>query len=177
MTAPPLNLQNINSGKPNSLYEIGLQRIDGKIESMAEYQGNWTLVVNVASKCGFTPQYEGLENLYQTFRARSLVVLGFPCNQFLKQEPADNLTIVEFCSTRYQVTFPMFAKTDVNGPNAHPLYQVLKKQARSWLGIERIGWNFTKFLIYPHGSKIERFGPTTTPAAIGKRLDTLLLSR
>ena len=129
MSATPIKPKDSSSARQIDLYAIGLQRIDGTIGSMAEYEGNWTLVVNVASKCGFTPQYEGLENLYQTFRARGLVVLGFPCNQFLKQEPADNLAIVEFCSTRYQVTFPMFAKTDVNGLNAHPLYQVLKKRA------------------------------------------------
>jgi len=157
-----------------SLYSVNLQRIDGSRESMSKYQAKWVLVVNVASKCGFTPQYEGLEKLYQEYQFRDFTILGFPCNQFMRQEPASDSEVLQFCSTRYQVTFPMFAKTDVNGPNTHPLYIFLKARARSWLGIQRIGWNFTKFLINPDGSEVERFGPTTTPKAIGQRLKQLI---
>jgi glutathione peroxidase len=144
---------------------------------MEQYRGKWILVVNVACKCGFTPQYAGLEKLYQDFRGKGFEVLGFPCNQFLGQEPSSDQEIQSFCSLRYQVSFPMFAKVEVNGPGTHQVYRFLKKQARSWIGFQRIGWNFTKFLVYPDGRTVERFAPTTTPDAIGKRLAALMASK
>jgi glutathione peroxidase len=158
-------------------YGLTARRIDGSDEPMEQYRGKWILVVNVASKCGFTPQYAGLEKLYQDFRGKGFEVLGFPCNQFLGQEPSSDQEIQSFCSLRYQVSFPMFAKVEVNGPGTHQVYRFLKKQARSWIGFQRIGWNFTKFLVYPDGRTVERFAPTTTPDAIGKRLAALMASK
>jgi glutathione peroxidase len=165
---------NQNNTNHDDFYSISARRIDGSEESMEQYRDKWILVVNVASKCGFTPQYSGLEKLYQDFRGRGFVILGFPCNQFMGQEPASDSEILGFCSTRYQVSFPMFSKIDVNGPATHEVYRFLKQQARSWLGFQRIGWNFTKFLVHPDGRTVERFSPTTTPAAIGNRLSTLM---
>ncbi len=163
-----------NNTARDSFYSLSARRIDGFEESMDRYRGKWIVVVNVASKCGFTPQYAGLEKLYQDFRDRDFVILGFPCNQFLGQEPASEREILEFCSTRYQVSFPMFSKVEVNGPSTHPIYKFLKQQARSWMGLQRIGWNFTKFLVHPDGMTVERFSPTTSPAAIGNRLTSLM---
>jgi len=165
-----------NDGASDDFYTITARRIDGSEESMEHYRGKWILVVNVASKCGFTPQYAGLEKLYKDFQDQGFVILGFPCNQFMGQEPASDAEILGFCSTRYQVSFPMFSKVDVNGSSAHGLYRFLKTQARSWLGFQRIGWNFTKFLVYPDGRTVERFSPTTTPATIGNRLTALMVA-
>lgn len=150
----------------NGIYDIEVKTIDGRIEKLSSYAGKYLLVVNVASKCGFTPQYKGLEKLYRNFNDKGLTVLGFPCDQFGHQEPGDEKEIKNFCSLNYEVSFPMFAKIDVNGPNTHPLYQVLKKQAKGLLGSERIKWNFTKFLIDPQGNVIERYAPMTTPIQI-----------
>ena len=132
------------------------------------------LIVNTASKCGFTPQYEGLEALYRDYRDRGLVVLGFPCNQFGEQEPGDAAEIASFCKLTYDVNFPMFAKIDVNGPSASPLYDWLKSTAAGVLGSEAIKWNFTKFLVDRNGTVVDRFAPTIEPEALTKEIEALL---
>lgn len=151
--------------RPQSLYDIPVTTIDGRVESLEVYRGRVLLIVNVASQCGFTPQYAGLETLYRAHRARGLTVLGFPCNQFGAQEPGDERTIRAFCVDRYDVSFPLFAKVDVNGPQAHPLFRYLTARRRGWLG-RRIAWNFTKFLIDREGRVVRRFGPNVAPARI-----------
>lgn len=135
---------------------------DENIE-MSAYRGQVALVVNVASQCGFTPQYEGLEALYRRYKDQGLVVLGFPCDQFGHQEPGTDSEILEFCTTRFQVSFPLFAKIDVNGTGAHPLYQWLKNEKTGVLGTQAIKWNFTKFLVGRDGQVIKRYGSSTTP--------------
>jgi glutathione peroxidase len=137
---------------------------------MAEFRGQALLIVNVASECGFTPQYAGLERLYRTYHARGFSVLGFPCDQFGHQEPGANAAIARFCADTYDVTFPMFAKIDVNGAAAHPLFRWLKSQRKGILGTEAIKWNFTKFLVSRHGDVVNRFGPADTPDAIERQL-------
>lgn len=158
----------------SSLYQISAQRLDGTAQSLADYAGKVLLVVNTASQCGFTPQYEGLEALYQRYGAQGLVVLGFPCNQFGSQEPGSAEEIAGFCQKNYGVSFPMFAKIDVNGDDAHPLYRLLKQAARGLLGSEAIKWNFTKFLIDRQGNVVERYAPTTAPEALTKDIEALL---
>jgi glutathione peroxidase len=158
----------------SSVYEFSAQTLDGRQASLADYRGKVMLIVNTASKCGFTPQYEGLEALYKTYADRGLVVLGFPCNQFGAQEPGDATEIANFCSLTYDVSFPMFAKVDVNGPQAHPLYQFLKKARKGILGSEGIKWNFTKFLIDKSGAVVGRYAPTEAPAAIEGDIKKLL---
>ena len=153
-----------------SLYDIPVTAIDGTPTTLAAYRGQVLVVVNVASRCGFTPQYRGLEALYREFCDRGLTVLGFPCNQFLHQEPRPDAEIAEFCQLKYDVTFPLFAKVDVNGPAAHPLFVWLKDRARGTLGTRRIKWNFTKFVVGRDGEAVRRYGPTTSPARIGRRL-------
>ena len=138
---------------------IPVTTIDGEARTFGEFAGKLTLVVNVASQCGFTPQYAGLEALHQKFKERGLSVLGFPCNQFGAQEPGGEQTIKSFCSLNYDVTFPMFAKIEVNGANAHPLFTALKKAAPGLLGTEAIKWNFTKFLIDGEGNVVKRYAP------------------
>ncbi|MHC1478983.1 glutathione peroxidase [Frateuria aurantia] len=155
-------------------YDFSVKDIDGRPRALSEWQGHPLLIVNVASQCGFTPQYEGLEALYQAWRERGLVVLGFPCNQFGHQEPGDAEEIKLFCSTEYEITFPLFAKVEVNGPQADPLYQWLKSQAKGIFGTEKIKWNFTKFLVGPDGKVLRRFAPADTPAKIGAQLESLL---
>ena len=145
------------------LYDIPLIRIDGSQTSLAEFLGKVLLIVNTASACGFTPQYAGLESLYRHYRDRGLVVLGFPCNQFGGQEPGSDAQIADFCEKRFEVSFPMFAKVDVNGPQAHPLFVELKRQVPGLLGTEGIKWNFTKFLVDRKGKVISRFGSVTSP--------------
>lgn len=149
-----------------NLYDIEVRDISGQPRRLAEYAGKTLLIVNVASKCGFTPQYEGLEALYRLYKDRGLEVLGFPCDQFGHQEPGDEAEIQHFCSLTYEVSFPMFAKVEVNGAQAHPLYQTLKKAAPGVLGSEAIKWNFTKFLVDPQGRVVHRYAPATTPKAI-----------
>ena len=149
-----------------TLYDIEVQTIDGRAESISAYMDKTLLIVNVASECGFTPQYEGLEQLYREFKDRGLVVLGFPCNQFGRQEPGTESDIASFCSTTYHVTFPLFARIDVNGPHAHPLYQWLKSEKKGVLGTEAIKWNFTKFLVDRHGAVLRRYAPNDTPQSI-----------
>lgn len=140
---------------------------------MDTYKGKTVLVVNTASKCGFTPQLEGLEQLNRQFKDKGLVILGFPCNQFGNQEPGDEKSIAEGCVINYGVTFQMFSKVDVNGDNAHPIYKYLKKELGGWFG-SRIKWNFTKFLIDANGKPIKRFSPMTKPEKIGNYLEKLL---
>jgi glutathione peroxidase len=155
-------------------YDFMARDIDGVDQPLAAYRGKPLLVVNVASKCGFTPQYEGLQALYARFRGQGLEVLGFPCDQFGHQEPGDENEIKTFCSTRYDVTFPMFAKIDVNGANAHPLYQWLKSEKAGILGTEAIKWNFTKFLVDRTGRVVRRYAPSDTPAKIENDIAAVL---
>ncbi len=157
-----------------SIYDFSAKTIDGDEQPLAAYRGNAMLVVNVASKCGFTPQYAGLEALYRRYRDAGLVVLGFPCDQFGHQEPGDEAEIRKFCSLNYDVSFPMFAKIEVNGANAHPLYAYLKHAAPGLLGSEVIKWNFTKFLIGRDGTVVRRYAPTDTPEAIEKEIAAAL---
>jgi glutathione peroxidase len=151
-------------------YDFSARDIDGNEQSLGAWRGKTMLVVNVASKCGFTPQYKGLEELWRSHREEGLVVLGFPCDQFGHQEPGDEAEIRNFCSTSYDVTFPMFAKIEVNGDNAHPLYKWMKKEQKGLLGTEAIKWNFTKFLIDADGNVVKRYAPNDTPEKIGKDL-------
>src|SRR5215475_9043034 len=157
-----------------SIYDIPVTTIDGKPATLEPYRGKVMLVVNVASKCGFTPQYKGLEDLYQTYKDRGLVILGFPCNQFLSQEPGDEKEIQQFCSLKYNVTFPMFAKVEVNGKNTHPLYKHLKDSARGFLWTRAIKWNFTKFLVDREGRVVRRFATATEPKKLAGAIERLL---
>ena len=156
------------------IYAFNAPRLNGQEQSLAEYDGRVMLIVNTASKCGFTPQYEGLEKLYQQYKDKGLVVLGFPCNQFGSQEPGGKEDIQEFCQLNYGVSFPMFDKIDVNGSITHPLYEYLKKQATGVLGSESIKWNFTKFLVSREGKVVDRFAPTTKPEDMARDIEALL---
>ncbi len=156
------------------IHEFSVELLTGGQQPMADYTGKVLLIVNTASHCGFTPQYAGLEALYQRYRERGLVVLGFPCNQFGSQEPGDAEEIASFCQKNYGVSFPMFAKIEVNGDNAHPLYQYLKKAAPGLLGSEGIKWNFTKFLVNRQGEVSERYAPATAPESIANDIEKLL---
>ncbi len=149
-----------------SIYDFKANTLQGQEKSLGEYRGQVMLIVNTASKCGFTPQYEGLEKLYEKLSGKGLTVLGFPCNQFGAQEPGSASDIGSFCQVNYGVTFPMFAKIDVNGPDAHPLYKFLKEEKPGLLGSQRIKWNFTKFLVDRAGKVVGRFAPTTKPEQI-----------
>ena len=149
-----------------SFYDFSARRNDGRTESLGAYKGKAALVVNVASQCGFTPQYEGLETLWRAHKDEGFVVLAFPCNQFGAQEPGDAAEIAKFCTLKYDVTFPLFSKIDVNGPNAHPLFEWLKKERPGLAGTKAIKWNFTKFLVDREGRVVTRYAPQTTPAAI-----------
>ncbi|AXH15321.1 glutathione peroxidase [Malaciobacter mytili LMG 24559] len=157
-----------------SIYDIEVKTIEGKTIKMSEYKNKVLLIVNVASFCGFTSQYEGLEKLYKKYKTKDFVVLGFPCNQFMNQEPEDEQKIKEFCSLTYDVTFPMFSKVEVNGENTHDLYKLLKQEASGVLGTEAIKWNFTKFLVNKQGKIVERFAPSTTPESLEKQIENLL---
>jgi len=157
-----------------SIYDFSVKTIDGEQKSLADYRGKTLLIVNVASKCGFTSQYEGLEKLYEQYKGQGLEVLAFPCNQFGAQEPGSEAEIKSFCSLTYNVTFPLFAKIDVNGPNTAPLFEFLKKEEKGILGTEGIKWNFTKFLVDKNGNVVERYAPTTTPESIGEKVAPLL---
>jgi glutathione peroxidase len=157
-----------------TLYDIEAKTIDGGARPLRDYAGKVLLVVNVASKCGFTPQYEGLEALYKKYAPSGLEILGFPCNQFGAQEPGSESDIAAFCSTNYGVTFPMFAKIDVNGEKTHPLYRLLKRAAPGLLGSEAIKWNFTKFLVDRAGKVVKRYAPTDTPRALEGDIEALL---
>ena len=155
-------------------YDFSAKAIDGSEVSFDAYRGKVLLIVNTASKCGFTYQYEGLEMLHEQLSDQGLVVLGFPCNQFSDQEPGDEAEIAEFCRLTYDVQFPMFAKIEVNGPDAHPLYKWLKSNAQGILGTEGIKWNFTKFLIDRTGTVFSRYAPTTKPEAIRGEIEELI---
>jgi glutathione peroxidase len=157
-----------------SVYTFSAKSLDGADRLLSDFEGQVLLIVNVASKCGFTPQYEGLEALYRQYKDRGLAVLGFPCNQFGAQEPGDAAEIARFCSLTYEVDFPMFAKVEVNGPGAHPLYDYLKKEKKGLLGSEGIKWNFTKFLIGRDGEVVERFAPTVKPQDMASAIEKLL---
>lgn len=159
-----------------TFYEFNAKTLQGKEVSMEEFKGKTVLVVNTASQCGLTPQYEGLEKLYEKYKDKGLVILGFPCNQFGNQEPGDEKSISEGCVLNYGVTFPMFSKVDVNGSTAHPIFKYLKGKLGGLLG-SRIKWNFTKFLIDPKGRPVKRFAPITKPEALEKDILKLLESK
>jgi glutathione peroxidase len=158
----------------NSIYDLTADSLSGAPTDLARYRGKVLLIVNTASKCGFTPQYQGLEAVYQQFRERGVEVLGFPCNQFGNQEPGDAGEIGAFCEKNYGVTFPVFAKVDVNGAHAHPLFVKLKHDAPGILGTQRIKWNFTKFLVGRDGKVVTRYAPTTKPESIAADIERLL---
>jgi glutathione peroxidase len=155
-------------------YDFSARTIDGEEQPLDAYRGKALLIVNVASKCGFTPQYTGLEALYRGHKDEGLEVLGFPCDQFGHQEPGNEEEIKNFCSITYDVSFPLFAKVDVNGAHAHPLWKWLKEEKSGFLGIDGIKWNFTKFLVDREGNVINRFGSVTKPDAISSDIEKLL---
>lgn len=157
-----------------SVYDYRAQSITGTEVALADFKGQVLLVVNTASKCGFTPQFKGLELLYERYRARGFAVLGFPCNQFLSQDPGDNAQISEFCELNYGVSFPMFAKIEVNGDKADPLFRHLTQAAPGLLGSRAIKWNFTKFLVDRNGQVIRRYAPATKPEDIAADIEALL---
>lgn len=157
-----------------TIYDFSAEKLEGGEQSLADYTGKVLLIVNTASKCGFTPQFEGLEKVFEKYNDQGFVVLGFPCNQFASQDPGSNNEIGEFCQRNYGVSFPMFAKVDVNGSNAHPLYKFLSKEAKGLLGSESIKWNFTKFLIGRDGNVIDRYAPTTKPEDMVKDIEKAL---
>jgi glutathione peroxidase len=160
-----------------NVYGFSAEKLDGTEVPLSVYEGKVLLIVNTASKCGFTPQYAGLESLYKKYKDQGVEVLGFPCNQFGAQEPGSADEIAEFCTLHYGVTFPIFAKIDVNGPQTHPLFKFLKSEQSGILGaigLDGIKWNFTKFLVDREGSVVGRFAPTTTPADLAPAIDKLL---
>jgi glutathione peroxidase len=157
-----------------SVYQFSANSLAGEEVSLEKYKGKVLLIVNTASKCGLTPQYEGLEDLYKELADQGLEILGFPCNQFGKQEPGSSEEIASFCLKNYGVSFPMFEKVDVNGAEAHPLYKYLKSSAKGLLGSEAIKWNFTKFLINKDGEVVERYSPTTPPEKLKADIEKLL---
>jgi glutathione peroxidase len=160
--------------KMMSVYDFTVKTIRGEEQSLADYRGKVLLIVNTASKCGFTPQYKELQELYEQYRDRGFVVLGFPCNQFGHQEPGTEEEIEQFCQVNYGVTFPMFAKVDVNGENAHPLFQYLKEKAPGVFGTKAIKWNFTKFLVDRNGNVVARFASQTKPSELKNEIEELL---
>lgn len=158
----------------SNIYDFQVNTISGEQTSLAPYRGKVLLVVNTASQCGLTPQFEGLEEIYRKFQDRGLVILGFPCNQFAQQDPGSDGEILTFCQRNYGVSFPMFSKIDVNGTGTHPLYQHLKSAAPGVFGSERIKWNFTKFLVDREGNVVRRFAPATKPAKIEQAISAIL---
>lgn len=155
-------------------FDFNALDIEGRDRSLREFEGKVLLIVNVASRCGFTPQYAGLQRLWETYRERGLVVLGFPCDQFGHQEPGNEAEIASFCRLDYGVDFPMFAKVEVNGANAHPLWTWLKTQKGGFLGIGAIKWNFSKFLVGRDGRVIERYAPNDAPASLARDIEAAL---
>ncbi len=155
-------------------YDFTCTALNGQAVDLADYQGKVTLIVNTASKCGFTPQYQGLEELYQKFKDRDVAVMGFPCNQFGRQEPGEAKDIGEFCEINYGVSFPMFAKIEVNGSATDPLYEHLKTAAPGLLGSKKIKWNFTKFLVDQNGKVLKRYAPSVKPEALHDDIEKLL---
>ncbi|SAK66876.1 glutathione peroxidase [Caballeronia pedi] len=162
------------SAASDGIYGFSAETLDGATVGLDTYRGKVLLIVNTASECGFTPQYNGLQHIYQELAARGFEVLGFPCNQFGKQEPGDAGQIGSFCEKNYGVTFPMFGKIEVNGANAHPLYKYLKDKEPGLLGIEAIKWNFTKFLVDRQGNVVKRYAPQTKPESIVEDIEKLL---
>jgi len=158
----------------STVYDFEALQINGQSVSLSQFRGKVMLIVNTASACGFTPQFAGLEELHETYGNKGLVVLGFPCNQFGAQDAGSNDEIAEFCQLNYGVSFPMMAKIDVNGPQAHPLYQWLTKEAPGLLGSKAIKWNFTKFLVGKDGQVLKRYAPTDTPAGMAKDIEAAL---
>ncbi len=158
----------------SNIGDFSVQGIAGETVDLAQYAGSVVLVVNVASQCGFTPQYEGLQALYEQYKDRGLVVLGFPCNQFGAQEPGNEAEILDFCTTKFNVSFPLFAKVDVNGENAAPLFTWLKGEKPGLLGIEAVKWNFSKFLLDKQGKVVDRFAPMTKPEDLSAEIEKLL---
>jgi len=158
----------------SNAFDFSAVDIDGNLQPLSQYAGKVLLVVNVASQCGFTPQYTGLERLWRDYRDRGLVVLGFPCDQFGHQEPGDEAEIRNFCSLEYDVDFPLFAKLDVNGDDAHPLWRWLKQQKSGVLGIDAIKWNFSKFLVGRNGQVLARYAPVDTPASLAADIEAAL---
>ncbi len=157
-----------------SVYSIPVKTINGKETTLLPYKGKYLLIVNVASKCGYTPQYKGLEELYQKYKDKGVAVLGFPCDQFGNQEPGDEKEIQSFCELNFGVSFPLFSKINVNGKGTHPLYAHLKKEGKGILGTQAIKWNFTKFLVAPDGEVLKRYSSQAQPEKIGKELEKLL---
>jgi len=157
-----------------TVYDFSAPNIRGEEKPLATYRGQVMLIVNTASKCGFTPQFAGLEEIYKKYSERGLIILGFPCNQFLYQDAGNNTEIASFCQRNYGVSFPMYAKIDVNGKHTHPLYKFLKNQARGMWRSKRIKWNFTKFLVDKSGNVIKRYAPATLPSSIEKDILSLL---
>lgn len=157
-----------------TIYDFSAKDIKGNEVSLADYQGKVLLIVNTASKCGFTPQFEGLQNLHKELGDKGFEVLGFPCNQFLSQDPGDEDAISQFCSLNYGVSFPMFAKIEVNGEGTHPLFRFLKKEAKGLMGSEKVKWNFTKFLVDSNGQVVRRYAPTAKPEEIQADIEKLL---
>ncbi len=155
-------------------YDFTAETLDGKPAPLSDYRDKVLLIVNTASKCGFTPQYSGLEELWRKYKDRGLVILGFPCNQFGAQEPGNAAEIANFCSLTYDVSFPMMSKIDVNGPSADPLYAWLKREKKGLLGSENVKWNFTKFLVDKSGEAVARFAPTDTPKSLESAIEALL---
>jgi glutathione peroxidase len=158
----------------NSIYQFQCKNHQGGAQSLSDFTGQVLLIVNTASKCGFTPQYQGLETLHQTYKEQGFSVLGFPCNQFGSQEPGSDEEIQTFCSTNFQLTFPVFAKVEVNGMSADPLYQFLTNKQPGLVGSKKIKWNFTKFLINRNGQPVKRFSPTTTPEKLTEKIEDAL---
>jgi glutathione peroxidase len=157
-----------------SIYDFTVETLEGRPAPLADYRGKVLLIVNTASKCGFTPQYAGLEALWKKYRDQGLMVVGFPCNQFGAQEPGDSAEIANFCALTYDVSFPLMAKIDVNGPQAHPLYAFLKHQKRGVLGSESVKWNFTKFLVGRDGAVLGRYSPTVEPKDLERAVEAAL---
>ncbi|QVL31039.1 glutathione peroxidase [Telmatocola sphagniphila] len=157
-----------------SIYDIPLKTIDGQEQTLEPFKGQVLLIVNVASKCGFTPQYAGLEDLYRKYKDKGFAVLGFPCDQFMHQEPGNEAEIQQFCSTKYQVDFPLFAKVKVNGAEANPLWTFLKNARRGFLGTKAIKWNFTKFLVNRQGEVVKRYSTAKSPAKIASGIEAIL---
>lgn len=157
-----------------TVHEFTAKTIGGKDVKLSEFKGKVLLIVNVASHCGFTPQYTGLENLYRKYNSRGLEILGFPCNQFGGQEPGNEEEIKNFCNLNYNVSFPLFAKIEVNGPNTDPLYEYLKSEGKGLLGTKAVKWNFTKFLVNRQGLVVKRYSPRTKPEDLAKNIVSLL---
>ncbi|WP_372964620.1 glutathione peroxidase [Marinobacter sp.] len=157
-----------------SIYDFSAKDVKGNDVAMSDYRGKVLLIVNTASKCGFTPQFEGLQELHKELGDKGFEVLGFPCNQFMNQDPGSDESISQFCSLNYGVDFPMFSKIEVNGEGTHPLYRFLKKEAKGLMGTEKVKWNFTKFLVDAEGHVVRRYAPTVKPAEIRDDIEKLL---